>query len=320
MLSFDLLQRMCKDNQTEVTEFLLLGFQGLYEVKILFFIVFFLVYIVILNGNILIIILVGTFDHLKIPMFVFLQHLAAADVLLTTTVIPLMLNIIILDEKIMSVRGCIAQMYFIFIFGFVQCFFIAIMSYDRCLAICNPMHYTSIMRPHICLRMIEGSWILVVFISTEIILVGQLRFCGLNNIDHFFCDFGPTVELATSDTSLLLQIDFGISILMVFFPFAFTVITYFTILLTILNMSSKSGKKKAFSTCSSHLATVCAYYGTLMTVSLNSAIETSSTLNKFSSLLYIVVTPLINPIIYSLRNHEIKRTIRKLFGHFRANI
>ncbi|KAM5171514.1 olfactory receptor 10A7-like [Mantella aurantiaca] len=309
---------MCKANQTEVTEFLLLGFQGLYEVKILLFIVFLLVYILILNGNIFIIILVGTCDHLKIPMFVFLQHLAAADVLLTTTVVPLMLNIIILDEKSISVRGCFAQMYFIFIFGFVQCFFIAIMSYDRCLAICNPLHYTSIMRPQICFRMIGGSWVLVLFISTEIILVCQLNFCGMNNIDHFFCDFGPTVEIATSDTSLLLQVDFVISIFMVFFPFAFTVVTYVTILFTILNMSSKSGRRKAFSTCSSHLATVCAYYGTLITVSLNSAAETSTTLNKFSSLLYIVVTPLLNPVIYSLRNHEIKKTSQKIFTRFRA--
>ncbi|XP_072254938.1 olfactory receptor 10A7-like [Pyxicephalus adspersus] len=310
---------MCKGNQTEVTHFLLLGFQGLHELKILLFLVFLLVYIFIIFGNILIIVLVGDGDHLKIPMFVFLQHLATADVLLTTTVVPLMLNIIILNEKSISIRDCITQMHFIFTFGFVQCFFIAIMSFDRCLAIFNLMHYTSIMRPQICFRLIGGSWVLVVFISTEIILVGQLRFCGLNNIDHFFCDFGPTVELATSDTSLLLQVDLVVSVFMVFFPFAFTVLTYAIILFTILNMSSNSGRRKAFSTCSSHLTTVCAYYGTLITVSLNSAKQTSNNLNKFSSLLYIVVTPLLNPIIYSLRNHEIKRTLQISFRLFKIN-
>ncbi|XP_068129432.1 olfactory receptor 10A7-like [Hyperolius riggenbachi] len=204
-----------------------------------------ILYIVILNGNLLIIVLVASLDHLQIPMFIFLQHLATADLLLTTTVVPLMLNIILVDEK-------------------------------------------------------------------------RIPFCGLNIIDHFFCDFGPTVELATSETTFLLQVDFAISVLMVFFPFAFTVITYITIMIIIMNISTNNGRSKAFSTCSSHLATVCAYYGTLMTVSLNSVKETSSTNNKLSSILYIVVTPLLNPIIYSLSNQQIKRTLQKVVHHFRV--
>ncbi|XP_069817377.1 olfactory receptor 10A7-like [Dendropsophus ebraccatus] len=308
---------MCEVNQTEVTEFLLLGFKGLHEIKILLFIVFLLVYIVIVIGNLLIVVLVSTMDRLKIPMFIFLKHLATADVLLTTTVVPAMLDIILVNQKKILVGVCIMQMYFIFIFGFVQCFFIAIMSYDRCLAICNPMHYTAIMSPRVCVMMVRGSWSLVLIISSEIILVCQLQFCYLSHIDSFFCDFGPLIELATSDTSVLLLVDFIVSILMIFLPFAFTIITYMCICVAILSISSTSGRSKAFSTCSSHLATVCAYYGTLMTASLNSFDKASPNLNKFTSLLYIVVTPLLNPIIYSLRNQEIKRTLQKISRNFR---
>ncbi|XP_072006431.1 olfactory receptor 10A7-like [Engystomops pustulosus] len=311
---------MCEVNQTAVTEFLLLGFQGLQKIKILLFTVFLLVYIVIVIGNLLIVILVSSMDHLKIPMFLFLKHLATADVLLTTTIVPFMLDILIVNEKKILVGICIAQMNFTFIFGFVQCFFIAIMSFDRCLAICNPMHYTSIMSSRVCIMMIRGCWCLMLVISNEIILVFQLEFCNLSQVDSFFCDFGPVVDLATSDPSLLILVDFIVSVLIIFFPFAFTIVTYICISVVILNISSSSGRSKAFSTCSSHLATVCAYYGTLMTVSLNPFNKGSSNLNKFLSLLYIVVTPLLNPIIYSLRNEEIKKALEKMLSNLRENM
>ncbi|KAM3926773.1 olfactory receptor 1M1-like [Leptodactylus fuscus] len=307
---------MCEVNQTEVTVFLLLGFQGLHEIKLLLFAVFLLVYIVIVIGNLLIVVLVSTMDHLKIPMFIFLKHLATADVLLTTTVVPAMLDIILVNEMKMLVGICITQMNFIFIFGFVQCFFIAVMSYDRCLAICNPMHYISIMSPRVCVVMTRGAWFLVFVISSEIILVCQLEFCSLSHVDSFFCDFTPVVELATSDTSVLLLVDFIVSVVMIYFPFFFTILTYVCIFVAILKISTTSGRSKAFSTCSSHLTTVCAYYGTLMAITLNSFDKGSSNLNKFSSLLYIVVTPLLNPIIYSLRNQEIKRTLQKIIRNF----
>lgn len=308
---------MCEVNQTEVREFLLIGFQGLHEIKLLLFTGFLLIYIVIVIGNLLIVVLVANMDHLKIPMFLFLKHLAAADVLLTTTVVPSMLDIILVNEKKVLVGICIAQMNFIFIFGFIQCFFIAIMSYDRCLAVCNPLHYSSIMSPRACIMMARGSWCLVLFISSEFILVFRLQFCNISHVNSFFCDFAPVVELATSDTSILLLVDFIVSVVMIFFPFVFTIVTYICIFVAILNISSTSGKRKAFSTCSSHLATVCAYYGTLMAASLSSFDKGSSNSNTFSSLLYIVVTPLLNPIIYSLRNKAIKRTLQKIARDFR---
>ncbi|XP_063785624.1 olfactory receptor 11A1-like [Pseudophryne corroboree] len=301
---------MCEDNQTAVTVFILLGFKGLYSYKILFFILFHFYYIVVLNGNLIIVVLVSISERLKIPMFIFLKQLAVADILITTTIIPMMLDIILSDTKEVSVAGCLIQIHFLDIFEVVQCIVIAIMSYDRCLAICNPMRYNSIMSPDVCRKMIAASWLLVFIASGELILVWQLQFCGLNYIDHFFCDFGPIVELSTSDTSLLLLVDFILCVVFVCIPFSVIMVTYIIIFYVILKISLKSGRKKAFSTCSSHLATVCLFYGTLMTVYMGSSGDSSHIKNKFYSLLFIVVTPLMNPIIYSLRNREIIQTLQ----------
>ncbi|KAM5171529.1 olfactory receptor 1E16-like [Mantella aurantiaca] len=309
---------MCEDNQTEVAGFLLLGFQGLYRFKMIFFILFLLSYMVILNGNLLIIVLVFTKDNLKIPMFYFLKHLAITDLLMTSTVVPMMLDVILKDEITISFTVCIFQMVFFSIFGVEQTFLLAIISYDRYLAICNPMRYHSLMKPHICLNMIVGSYLLVFFVSSEIILVCQLQFCGRNNIDHSFCEFSSLIELSTSDTSIVLLVDFSVSIFGLLVPFSFIIITYVLIFFTIINISSANGRWKAFSTCSSHLATVCSYYGTLMTVYLAPSDESSTNTNKFKSLLYIVMTPMVNPIIYSLRNHEIRRTLQRMFRNIKA--
>ncbi|XP_073479855.1 olfactory receptor 5G9-like [Aquarana catesbeiana] len=303
---------MCEVNQTQVTQIRLLGFRGLAKFKALLFIVILLAYLIILGGNLLIIILVTTVDHLKIPMFFFLKHLATADVLLTTSVVPMMLDIIFIDEGRLSFVECITQLYVFGISGFLQCLLIAVMSYDRYLAVCKPLHYASLMNPHVCLQLVLGSWFLVTLITSyEIMVVVQLNFCGINYIDNFFCDFGPIVELSTSDTSNLMLQDFVISIFMIFCPFTFIIITYMYIFFIILKTSSAYGRRKAFSTCSSHLTTVCVYYGTLITVYMVPVDDSTASINKYRSLLYTVVTPLMNPIIYSLRNQEIKKALRK---------
>ncbi|XP_068129427.1 olfactory receptor 5P81-like [Hyperolius riggenbachi] len=309
---------MCEANETQVTQVHLLGFQVHSTLKALLFIGFLLIYIMILCGNLLIIILVTTVDHLKIPMFFFLKHLATADVLLTSSVVPLMLDIIFIEEAKLSITECIIQLYCFGIFGFVQCFLIATMSYDRYLAICSPLRYSSLMNPNFCLQLVAGSWCLVtLLISSELIELFQFSFCNRNYIDHFYCDFGPFVELSTSDTSGLMLHDFINSIFIIFFPFAFIIMTYVCISFTILKISSAYGRRKAFSTCSSHLVTVCTYYGTLMTVYMVPADNSGVNINKYRSLLYIVVTPLMNPIIYSLRNQEIKRAFLKLLLNIR---
>ncbi|XP_077118483.1 olfactory receptor 5P64-like [Ranitomeya variabilis] len=302
---------MCDVNQTQVTQIRLLGFQSLSKHKPLLFLLLTLSYICILGGNLLIILLVTITDQLRTPMFFFLKHLSIADVLLTTNVIPMMLGIMFVEEGVLSLWGCMTQLYFFSIFGFVQCFIIAIMSYDRYLAICHPLRYSSLISLDLCLRLVMGAWFLVtVLASSEFLDYSQSNFCGLNYMDHFFCDLGPLMELATSDLSIVMLQDFVYGICMIFFPFVFIIVSYFCILFTILNISY--GKRKAFSTCSSHLTTVCAYYGTLIVVYMAPSDESSSNTNKYRSLLYIVVTPLMNPIIYSLRNNEIRRAMQKM--------
>ncbi|KAM4038618.1 olfactory receptor 1500-like [Anomaloglossus baeobatrachus] len=310
---------MCDGNQTEVTEFLLLGLKGLYKYNLLFFILLLFCYLIILNGNLLIIVLVSTNHNLNVPMFIFLKHLAIADILSPTTFVPMMLHIILFNMKEIPVKSCIFQLNVAYIFGYIQGFLLTIMSYDRYLAICSPMHYSSIMQPHVCLKMVLGSWILNFILAFEVIMVWQLNFCGQNAIDHFFCDFGQLLELTTSDTYLLTLVDFVIGTFGAVTPFTLIFISYLTIFFTILTLSSTSGWTKAFSTCSSHLTTVCIYYGTLFVIYMAPSADRSLSMNKFLSLLFIVVTPMMNPIIYSLRNKEIKKTfhemIRKCKGY-----
>ncbi|XP_018426217.1 PREDICTED: olfactory receptor 469-like [Nanorana parkeri] len=311
---------MCEFNQTQVTHIKLLGFQGLHNYKLLIFIGFLLPYLFILSGNILIIILVETNDQLKIPMFFFLKHLAAYDVIMTTIVIPMALDIIMKEEGNVPLAGCFIQLYCLAVFGYLQSFLIAAMSSDRYLAICKPLRYSSLMNSHVCSRMIIGFLVLVITLLSSESKLYQLNFCGLNSIDHFFCDFGPLVGLSTSDTSILILQDFIISFFTFVFPFVIIIITYIYIVVTILKMFSISGQRKAFSTCSSHLSIVCAFYGTLIVVYMAPSDENSTSMNKYRSLSYTLVSPLMNPIIYSLRNHEIKSALKKTLADFKLRI
>ncbi|OCT59548.1 olfactory receptor 10A7 [Xenopus laevis] len=306
---------MCTDNDTEVTVILLLGFRNLNNPKIPLFILFLFIYTVILCGNILIIFLVTFNQHLQIPMFFFLKHLGVnlskrlADVLFTTSTIPMMLHIILNEEIIVTLFGCLCQLY-LYGLSSVQCFLLAVMSYDRYLAICFPLHYISLMGPNVCLLLVFGSWLSVfVLVTTEIILLSQLHSCGFQQIDHFFCDFGPLAALSTSDTSVLMLVDFIISISMISLPFILVIGTYVCIFITIFKMNSKTGRQKMFSTRSSHLTVVCTYYGTLIIVYMGPTGENAHDLKKFLSLLYIVIAPFMNPIIYSLRNKDIRENI-----------
>ncbi|XP_063302549.1 olfactory receptor 5P66-like [Pelobates fuscus] len=305
---------MCEDNQTEVREFVLLGFGHLHKLKILLFTLFLVIYSVILGGNLLIVLLVTTTDQLNVPMFYFLKHLALSDIVLTTDIIPLMLDVTIKEQRAISRVGCITQLYIGAVSSYVQCFLLAVMSYDRLLAICNPLKYTLIMSPNVCLQLVAGLWLsFLTLISSEMILCYQLQFCGQSYIDHFFCEFVPLLNLTVSDASVLRMLDAFFSIPLIFFPFVFIVITYVLIFFSIMKITSLTGRSKFFSTCFSHLISVCTYYVTLVVVYIIPYGEDAFDLNKFRSLLYMAVTPLMNPIIYSLRNTEIRRAIQKLF-------
>lgn len=303
---------MCGHNETKVTEIHLLGFQSLQNFKPLLFFALLLLYIAIAGGNLSIVFLVSTSDNLKTPMYFFLKNLAIADVLLTTSIVPMMLELILKSKGSISLDDCITQLYFYGISGFVQCFLLAVMAYDRYVALSNPLNYILIMKSSLCFQLVFGSWAITFYLTTsEIILIGQFEFCEGSNLDQFFCDYSPLVELSTSDTSVVLWIDFVYALFTLFVPLTIILVSYIYIFITILKIRSFTGRKKTFSTCSSHLTTVCVYYGTFIAIYIIPSNKGMSDLDKYRSLLYTVVTPLMNPIIYSLRNAELNQAFHK---------
>ncbi|KAM3920442.1 olfactory receptor 5V1-like [Leptodactylus fuscus] len=304
---------MCKQNETTVTDFLLLGFQNLYHHRILLFILMFLIYMMILTGNSLVVILVSTNYHLQVPMFYFLRNLALVDILFTTNIVPNMLYVILMKGGKITTTGCFVQYYVHCICIYAQSVILSVMSLDRYMAICQPLNYYSVMNPKLCFHLAFWSWAAgFVLIPCEFFLIFQLEFCGSRVIDHFFCDFAPFLRLSSSNTEIIRWQDFAISVLLIFLPFLFVILSYICIFITILKISTATGRKKVFSTCSSHLATVSTHYGALVTIYIFTARGDSLSENKWRSLLYTVLTPFINPMLYSLRNQEFRKVLRKI--------
>ncbi|MEE6505987.1 hypothetical protein FKM82_007442 [Ascaphus truei] len=303
---------MLRENQTTVTEFLLLGFPAVHNFKILLFLVFLLLYIFTLAGNFLIIALVSTSHHLHTPMYFFLSHLSLSDILMTTDIVPNMLYVIMAEGGVISLIGCITQ-YFIFSVSVgAECFLLTVMSYDRYLAICNPLRYSAIMDFKLCCQMIFWCWFSAFVASLCMaIMVSSFQLCNPNVIDHFFCDLTPLLEHSCSNRFIVDTVLSFLGIPCVILPFIFIIATYVCISLTILRISSTTGRQKAFSTCSSHLAVVCTYYGTLFAKYVVPSKGQSLNVKKITSLLYTVATPFLNPIIYTLRNKEIQAALCK---------
>ncbi|MEE6505988.1 hypothetical protein FKM82_007443 [Ascaphus truei] len=303
---------MLRENQTTVTEFLLLGFPAIHNFKIIFFFVFLLIYIVTLAGNVLILALVSTSHQLRTPMYFFLSHLSLSDILITTDIVPNMLYVIMAEGAVISLVGCITQYLIFSTSAGAECFLLTVMSYDRYLAICHPLHYSAIMDFKLCCKMFIWSWFLGFIITLNmVILVCSFQLCNPNVIDHFFCDLTPLLEHLCSNRLIVETALSLVGIPCVILPFIFIVVTYVCISHTILRISSTTGRQKAFSTCSSHLAVVCTYYGTLFAKYVVPFKGQSLTVMKLTSLLYTVATPLINPIIYTLRNKEIQTALWK---------
>ncbi|XP_075434306.1 olfactory receptor 11A1-like [Ascaphus truei] len=306
---------MLRGNQTTVTEFLLLGFPTTHNFKILLFFVFLLLYIFTLAGNFLIIVLVSTSHQLRTPMYFFLSHLSLSDILLTTDIVPNMLYVIMAEGGIISLIGCITQYLIGAVSLVAECLLLTVMSYDRYLAICHPLRYSAIMDFKLCCQLVSWSWFLGFMVTLNmVILVCSFQLCNPNVIDHFFCDLTPLLEHLCSNRFIAETVLSFIGIPCVILPFIFIIVTYVCISLTILRISSPTGRQKSFSTCSSHLAVVCSYYGTLIAKYVVPSKGQSLTLMKIISLLYTVITPLFNPIIYTLRNKEIQTALWKCFS------
>ncbi|KAM9330787.1 olfactory receptor 11L1-like [Gastrophryne carolinensis] len=307
-------------NHSSVTKFILLGF-SLNESAQLFFFVFFLcVYCMTLVSNLLIITLVISERSLHKPMYFFIGNFSFLEMWYTTVTVPRMLGDLHTGNKTISTTGCIAQFYFLFFLGASQHFLLTIMAYDRFLAICYPLRYNNLMNATTCGKLATGSWLAgCMAISLPAVMMSQLVFCGPNQIDHFFCDFSPLLQLSCTDTWLNEIIFSVVAWTVILGCFACTLFSYVSVVLTILKIPSSLGRQKAFSTCASHIAVVGIFFGTVIFMYIRPKAKNSSPVDKVVSVFYSVIVPLLNPMIYSLRNKAMKnalwRALAKLKGH-----
>ncbi|KAM5171666.1 olfactory receptor 1468-like [Mantella aurantiaca] len=284
--------------------------------NLLLFTLVLIIYIGTICGNFLIIFLVFYSKTLHSPMYFFISQLSVSDIMLTTDIAPCMLNILLHDQTSISFSGCIIQFY---IFGSIEafeCYLLTVMSYDRYLAICSPLHYVSIMNPGLCIKLVVASWLLSLSMATITTHgIGQLEFCGPNVIDHFYCDVNPLMELSCSDTSRAQMDNTFLCFLILILPILMIVVSYTRIVFTLLKIPSFSGKLKTFSTFSSHLTVVFIFYGTLIAAYLIPNEGQSRALSKIMSMLYTIFTPFLNPFIYSLRNKDIKKIVQSVINN-----
>ncbi|XP_077329715.1 olfactory receptor 10A3-like [Lithobates pipiens] len=302
---------MVAKNQTVVTEFLLLGFGDLHDLKFLLFAFLLIIYVMALTGNALVIVLVMIGQNLRSPMYFFLSQLSLSEFLFTSNILPGMLWLTLAGGGKISIIRCFSQFYLLAVCTVTQCLLLTIMSFDRYVAICKPLHYTIIMTFGLQLQIVTLCWSTGFILS--IVLFGflyRLEFCGPDTINHFYCDIGPVLELSCSDISSTKLVTSMLSTPLVVCPFVLITATYISIFNTILKISSSIRRQKAFSTCSSHLTVVCLYFGSLASIYIFSP-KIGSNTKKNLSLIYILVTPIFNPLIYSLRNQDIRGAITK---------
>ncbi|XP_015746451.1 olfactory receptor 11A1-like [Python bivittatus] len=248
-------------------------------------------------------------------MYFFLGTLSCLETCYSSSILPKMLASLLTGDRIITMGGCLAQYYFFGSCAATETYLLAAMSYDRYLAICRPLHYPSIMSRKLCFQLITGAWVNGLLASGILVfLITQLLFCGPNAIDHYFCDLTPLEKLSCSDTSHMDHVILLLSFTEAPFPFVLILISYFSIINTIIKIKSSTGRKKAFSNCSSHLMVVCLFYGTLIIVYVLPDTPTLRHLNKFFSIFYTILTPLANPIIYTLRNKEVHKAFRRVYS------
>nr|XP_060462734.1 olfactory receptor 5A2-like [Panthera onca] len=300
-------------NNTIVTKFILLGFSDHPQTKIFLFVLFLGIYLLTLAWNLSLIALIRMDSHLHTPMYFFLSNLSFLDICYVSSTTPKMLSDIITGQKTISFVGCATQ-YFVFCgMGLTECFLLAAMAYDRYAAICNPLLYTVLISHTLCLKMVAGAYV-GGFLSSliETYSVFQHDFCGPNRIDHFFCDLPPVLVLSCTDTffvqllTAILTVIFGITNAFII------MISYGYIVISIMKITSAKGRSKAFNTCASHLTAVSLFYTSSMFVYLSSSSGGSSSFDRFASVFYTVVIPMLNPLIYSLRNKEIKDALKRI--------
>ena len=304
-----------KENSTVVTEFILVGITDDPQLQIPLFLVFTLIYLLTLVGNLGVIMLILLNSRLHTPMYFFLSNLALVDFGYSTVITPKVMAGFLTGDKVISYEACAAQLYFFGSFLSVETFLLALMAYDRHAAVCKPLRYTNIMTPRVCAWMVIGSYVLGFLVaSVHTWNAFSLSFCRSNVIDHFFCDATPLLALSCSDNNRSEMVLFLLVGFNVLFSNLVILVSYLFIFVTILRMRSSGGHQKAFSTCASHLTSVSIFYGTGAFMYLQPGSRHSMSTDKMASVSYAIVIPMLNPLIYSLWNKEVKRALKRLWG------
>ncbi|XP_040860031.1 olfactory receptor 10AG1-like [Ochotona curzoniae] len=300
-------------NFTAVMQFVLLGFSDLPSLQGLLSALFSIIYLTILVGNSLIIIITRLESSLQKPMYFFLANFSSLEVFYVSVILPRMLFNLWTQDRSISLLDCATQMCFFLILGTTECFLLAVMSYDRYVAICSPLHYPVVMNHKMCVQLALGSWVTGIPVQIgQTWQIFSLPFCNSNRIDHFFCDIPPILKLACGDTFVHEVSVYIVVMLVAAIPFMLILASYSKIICTILRLPTAKGRAKAFSTCSSHLLVVVLFFGSATITYLRPKSNHSAGVDKLLSVLYTIVTPMFNPMIYSLRNKDVIAALRKI--------
>ncbi|XP_020941123.1 olfactory receptor 5AN1-like [Sus scrofa] len=300
-------------NTTEITSFIFLGFSDFPRIIAMLFVVFLVIYMTTLTWNMCLIILIRMYAHLHTPMYFFLSNLSFIDICYVSSTAPKMLYDFFRDQKIITYVGCFVQSLVFSTMGLSESCLMTVMAYDRYAAICNPLLYSSIMSPSLCGRMVLGSYVAGLSASlTQVSAMVQLHFCGPNVIRHFFCDLPQLLVLSCSDTVFLQLLTIVLTMIFGIINSLVIMISYVYIVISIMKITSAKGRSKAFNTCASHLTAVTLFYTSGMFAYLSSSSGGSSNFDRFASVFYTVVIPMLNPLIYSLRNKDIKDALKRL--------
>ncbi|XP_048372560.1 olfactory receptor 6B1-like [Sphaerodactylus townsendi] len=306
------------ENRTIISEFILLGFPAVLEIQLFLFVVFFLIYILTILENLIIISVVKGNRKLHKPMYFFLGNLSFLEIWYISVTLPKLLTDFWSQNKIISFQNCMSQLYFFISLMCTECVLLAVMAYDRYVAICNPLRYPVIMTHRLCFQLGLLSWVCGFSISlVKVIFISRLSFCGPGVINHFFCDISPVLNLSCTDMSVAELVDFILALVILLIPLSITVMSYLFIIISICHIPTTQGKRKAFSTCASHLTVVIIFFSTTVFMYARPRKIHPFNLNKIVSIFYAVITPALNPLIYCLRNKEVKEAIRINLGQGR---